>query len=229
MDQTERFYKIELLIRQHGTMSFDGLCSALDISSATLKRDLRYLREKLGSSLVYSRAEKIYRLAKGSSRDPVWFSETDLQTLLGIHQLIGGLDRKSALAHHLAPITRSVEGMLGADGPEAQALLRRVKISPPPLARSSSPHFTALGYALVQRLRLKLAHTTASEGRTAKRSAVESEVSPQRLLQERSGWQLEAWCHQTNSLRRYALGSIQTVTTLTTKARHISLKELEAE
>jgi hypothetical protein len=31
------------------------------------------------------------------------------------------------------------------------------------------------------------------------------------------------------SLRRYALGSIQDVTTLTTKARHFSLKELDAE
>jgi predicted DNA-binding transcriptional regulator YafY len=229
MAPTERFYKIELLLRQHGTMSFEGLCSALDISSATLKRDLRHLREQLGSNLVYRRAEKLYRLDSGSKDDPEWFSETSIHTLLSIHQLIANLDAKSALARHLQPVARSVEGMLGADTAQAQALLRRVKMMPLALPRNSSPHFSALGSALVLRKRLKLTHLPAGERRAAKGNAVESEVSPQRLVQERSGWQLEAWCHQSNSLRSYALSSIHAVVTLATKARNLSAKELGAE
>ena len=40
MDRTERFYKIEALIRSRGCISFADLLEALEVSPATLKRDL---------------------------------------------------------------------------------------------------------------------------------------------------------------------------------------------
>ena len=40
MDRTERFYKIEKLLRQHKTVSFCAMQAALEVSRATLKRDL---------------------------------------------------------------------------------------------------------------------------------------------------------------------------------------------
>jgi hypothetical protein len=46
MDRTERFYKIEHLIRSQGCVSFAALLEALEVSPATLKRDLAYLRER---------------------------------------------------------------------------------------------------------------------------------------------------------------------------------------
>ena len=47
MGRTERFYKIEMLIRAQGCISFAALLAALEVSPATLKRDLAYLRERL--------------------------------------------------------------------------------------------------------------------------------------------------------------------------------------
>ncbi|HEV7912791.1 MAG TPA: HTH domain-containing protein, partial [Albitalea sp.] len=44
MDRTERFYKIELLLRSRGCVSFESLIDELSVSRATLKRDLQYLR-----------------------------------------------------------------------------------------------------------------------------------------------------------------------------------------
>ncbi|MES1162549.1 MAG: hypothetical protein ABUL50_05765 [Rhizobacter sp.] len=41
MDRTERFYKIELLLRGRGCVSFADLQDELDISPATLKRDFK--------------------------------------------------------------------------------------------------------------------------------------------------------------------------------------------
>ena len=40
MDRTERFYKIELLIRNRGSVPFADLMAELGVSRATLKRDL---------------------------------------------------------------------------------------------------------------------------------------------------------------------------------------------
>ena len=38
MDRTERFYKIEMLIRNRGCVSFSTLLAELEVSPATLKR-----------------------------------------------------------------------------------------------------------------------------------------------------------------------------------------------
>ena len=53
MDRTERFYKIELLLRNRGCVSFDALLDELGVSRATLKRDLQYLRDRLNAPIVY--------------------------------------------------------------------------------------------------------------------------------------------------------------------------------
>ena len=41
MDRTERFYKIKSLIRNRGMVTFDQMRSALEVSRATLNRDLQ--------------------------------------------------------------------------------------------------------------------------------------------------------------------------------------------
>ena len=51
MDRTERFYKIEMLIRNRGLVSFAALQAELELSRATLQRDLLYLREQMGKAV----------------------------------------------------------------------------------------------------------------------------------------------------------------------------------
>ena len=45
MDRTERFYKIDLLLHEQPGISFAALQDRLEVSRATLKRDLAYLKE----------------------------------------------------------------------------------------------------------------------------------------------------------------------------------------
>ena len=59
MDRTERFYKIELLLRSRGCVSFDALRDELAVSPATLKRDLQYLRDRLSAPIVYDRFDNL--------------------------------------------------------------------------------------------------------------------------------------------------------------------------
>src|SRR3954464_4351152 len=104
MDRTERFYKIELLIRSRAGVSFDELRKELEVSPATLKRDLQYLRDRMDAPIVYDRDDNVYRFADGgagAAGNPagathqlpgVWFSEKEIRALLTMHQLIAGLD-----------------------------------------------------------------------------------------------------------------------------------------
>ena len=56
MDRTERFYKIGQLLKDRKVVSFAALWNALDVSRATLKRELLYMQrarvEKDGSYVL---------------------------------------------------------------------------------------------------------------------------------------------------------------------------------
>lgn len=231
MDRTERFYKIELLLRNRGCVSFEALRDELGVSPATLKRDLQYLRDRLDAPITYERADNGYRLAPpGGSRAAqhelpgLWFSEAEIHALLTMHQLMAGLDDDGVLARHLAPMMDKLQGMLGSDANEARELMRRVKVIGTARRRVPSRHFELLGGALMQRKRVWLRYYKRSD-----RSESSREVSPQRLVNYRSTWYLDAWCHASDGLRRFALDAVREAKALDTRAKSVAVKELEAE
>ena len=232
MDRTERFYKIELLLRSRGCVSFAALQDELDVSPATLKRDLQYLRDRLNAPIVYDAFGNGYRFAPtttanaGSARHELpglWFSENEIHALLTMHQLLASLDDDGVLARHLQPLMEKLQGMLGTDDTAARELMRRVKVIGTARRRVPSRHFELLGGALMQRRRLQLRYFKRSD-----RSTSEREVSPQRLIHYRNTWYLDAWCHASDGLRRFALDAIRDAALLETKAKPVALRELEA-
>src|SRR5437763_2296490 len=227
MDRTERFYKIELLLRSRGCVAFDTLRDELDVSPATLKRDLQYLRDRLAAPIVYDRFDNGYRFeasAKARRELPgVWSSEQEIHALLTMHQLLAGLDDDGVLSRHLQPMMDKLQGMLGGDEDEARELMRRVKVISTARRRVPSRHFELLGSALVQRQRVWLRYFKRSDRRVSER-----EVSPQRLVNYRNTWYLDAWCHASDGLRRFALDAVQEAKLLGTRAKPVALKELEA-
>lgn len=232
MDRTERFYKIELLLRNRSCVSFDTLLDELGVSRATLKRDLQYLRDRLAAPIVYDRDANGYRFEvdangtadKRQQLPGLWFNETEIHALLTMHQLLAGLDEAGVLARHLAPMMDRLQGMLGTDDQEARTLMRRVKVISTARRRSPSRHFELLGSALVARRRVWLRYFKRSD-----RSTSEREVSPQRLVNHRNTWYLDAWCHASDGLRRFALDAVQDARALDTRARAVAVKELETE
>ncbi|MBT9528400.1 MAG: WYL domain-containing protein, partial [Rhizobacter sp.] len=231
MDRTERFYKIELLLRSRGCVSFEALQGELAVSPATLKRDLQYLRDRLSAPIVYDRFDNGYRFeqsvdaqAQRHELPGLWFSEKEITALLTMHQLMAGLDDDGVLSRHLQPMMDKLQGMLGADESEARELMRRVKVISTARRRTPSRHFELLGSALVQRKRVWLRYFKRSD-----RSTSEREVSPQRLVNYRNTWYLDAWCHASEGLRRFALDAIQEAKAQDSKARNVAVKDLEAE
>lgn len=233
MDRTERFYKIELLLKRNGCTSFAALQQELGISPATLKRDLQYLRDRLSAPIVYDPVDNGYLFAApvagetGGARHELpglWFSENEIHAMLTMHQLLAGLDDDGVLARHLQPLMDRLQGMLGTDESAARELMRRVKVIGTARRRVPSRHFELLGGALLQRRRLRLRYFKRSD-----RSSSEREVSPQRLVNYRSTWYLDAWCHGSDGLRRFALDAVQSAEVLDVRAKNVPLRELEAE
>jgi predicted DNA-binding transcriptional regulator YafY len=233
LDRTERFYKIELLIRTRGCVSFADLTAELGVSRATLKRDLEYLRGRMDAPIVYDRFDNGYKL-NANPRDArqvkhelpgVWFSEREIHALLTMHQLVQGLDEGGVLARHLQPLLDKLHGMLGASDVEAQALMQRVKIMSPARRPVTPRHFELIGSALTRRQRVQMSYYVRS-----RRQHTQRIVSPQRLVHYRNTWYLDAWCHDSDALRRFALDAIGEATLLEQpRAKDVALKTIEAE
>ena len=63
VDRTERFYKIDQLLqaRRPGVVPISVFLEELDVSLATFKRDLEYMRERLYAPIVWDRDQNGYR------------------------------------------------------------------------------------------------------------------------------------------------------------------------
>jgi predicted DNA-binding transcriptional regulator YafY len=251
MDRTERFYRIELLIRDRRQVSFADLQGELEVSRATLKRDLEYLRSRMDVPIVYDREGNGYRFeaapeaarrgpgsAAANSRQGrngttaragrqlpgVWFSEREIHALLTMHQLIAGLDGAGILARHLAPLRDKLQTMLGAGDAEVRELMRRVRIAQPTHRAVGLQCFERVGAALLGRKRLALRYYTRS-----KRTESDRVVSPQRLVHYRNTWYLDAWCHVQDGLRRFALDAVRGAELVEQRAKDVAMKTVEAE
>ncbi len=55
MSQTERFYKIDQMISDARLVTFQQMLEALEISRATLRRDLEYMRSRMNAPIVFDR------------------------------------------------------------------------------------------------------------------------------------------------------------------------------
>ena len=248
MTKTARIYKIEMLIRHRGPVSFADMLAALEVSPATLKRDLEYLRDQLGAPIEYDRDSKGYRFANNTSGgggpgaatagagNPLrsgqrhelpglWFSERELYSLLMAHQLLAGLDADGLLSRHLQPLLGRIHELLGPGGEtDAKALMKRVKIIGA-LRRPVAPEcFERMGEALMRRRRLQMRYLTRSRGEVGER-----QVSPQRLVHYKNTWYLDAWCHSRERLLRFALDAVQDAQVLETRAKDVTMRQVAAD
>jgi predicted DNA-binding transcriptional regulator YafY len=239
MTKTARLYKIEQLIRHRGSVSFAQMLAALEVSPATLKRDLEYLRDQLGAPIAYDRDSNGYRFATAASPAAgaagwrgekhelpgLWFSERELYSLLMAHQLLAGLDADGTLSRHLQPLLERIHELLGpGSDSDAQALMKRVKIVSA-LRRPVPPDcFERMGEALLRRRRLHMRYLTRARGEVGER-----EVSPQRLVHYRNTWYLDAWCHSRERLLRFALDAVQAAQVLPARAKDVALRQVQAE
>ena len=226
MSKTARVYKIELLIRNRGCVSFRELLEELEVSPATLKRDLEYLRDQLGAPIEYDRDGNGYRLGAGYRGERhelpgLWFSERELHSLLTAHQLLSELDTGGVISRHLQPLLARIHQMLGTDEADAKLLLKRVKIISPAKRPVASRFFELVGEALQRRRRIRLLYLTRGRGEKGLR-----EVSPQRLVHYRNTWYLDAWCHKVEGLRRFALDAFEDAELLDARARDVPVRQV---
>lgn len=230
MNQTERFYKIDQLLTDRGVVSFQDLQTALEVSRATLYRDLEYMRSRLNAPIVHDPMMGGYRFEQDQPRiggqyelPGLWFTPREIHALLTMQHLLANLDPGGILTPHVQPLMARLNALLGSADNPAEEIRRRVLVVGIGQREMQLAHFEQVGSALLRRKRLFLGYL--SKG---KNEYTEREVSPQRLVHYRENWYLDAWCHLRKELRNFAVDSIQRVETLEKPAREVSKRSVDA-
>ncbi len=228
MNQTERFYKIEQMLHDRNAVTFRQLLERLEVSRATLKRDLQYLRDRLNVPIVYDRAAGGYRFeAPGPSsakhRLPgLWFNASEIHALLMMQSLLEEV-QPGLLGPHIAPLQTRLKSLLGSQDDAPEEVARRIRILHAAKRRADLKYFDLIASTLLKRRRLLIRHYNRGSGQETER-----EVSPQRLIYYRDNWYLDAWCHLRQEVRSFAVDAIRRAEMLDRKARDIAKREMDA-
>ncbi|KAF0102014.1 MAG: Helix-turn-helix type 11 domain-containing protein [bacterium] len=229
MDRTERFHIIDSMLAGPGLVTFQRMLERLEVSRATLKRDLEYLRNRLNAPIVWDRDTGGYRYEKqervgGQFELPgLWFSAEEIHALLTMQHLLANLDAGGLLGAHIQPLMARITGLLGSGRHPAEEVRKRIRLIPLAARQVSLEHFAALGSALLRRKRLYIRYYAKSGDATSER-----EVSPQRLVHYRENWYLDAWCHLREGLRSFAVDGVRRAEILESHARDVPEKTLDA-
>ena len=226
MTKSERFGIIERMLLSRRSVSFAELQQRLEVSRATLHRDIKDLRERMHVPIICDRDTGTYRIDSSVERyelPGVWFSAGEIHALLSMQQLLAGFDAGGLLAEHVGPLRQRLLGMLESATDSADDIARRIRILSAAARHYAPQHFQHIAAALMERRRLSIEYVARSNGDTSQR-----EISPQRLTHYRDNWYLDAWCHLRDELRSFAVDAIKTVKTIDAVAQEIPEAELDA-
>jgi predicted DNA-binding transcriptional regulator YafY len=230
VDRTERFYKIDQLLqsRRPGVVPISTFLDELDISLATFKRDLEYMRDRLYAPIVWDREQNGYRF-EAKEEDAghpyqlpgLWFNPAEAQALLTMEHLIEGLE-PSLLGPHLEPLKVRLRALLSAGDHSAEQVRKRIRVIPFGARKHEPKHFSLIASAVLGRNRLKISYYNRTRNEETAR-----EVSPQRLVYYRANWYLDAWCHLRNDVRSFGLDAIRTAEMVAGKVKDVPDAELD--
>lgn len=223
MDRTERFYRIDALLRERGFVSIEAFLEELEVSRATFKRDLEYLRDRLHAPIAWDRTERGYRFVEPAPAAPryalpgLWLNEGEIRALLALRELLEKV-HPGLLGPHVEPLIDRARALLGGnDGEGTSEVTRRIRILHAPRREVRAAEFGTICEALLSRRRVRVVHYSRPRDETLERT-----LSPQRLVHYRENWYLDAWCHLRNGLRSFALDCVRHAAVVEEPAREIA-------
>ncbi|MFN3730442.1 MAG: helix-turn-helix transcriptional regulator [Fimbriimonadaceae bacterium] len=227
MDRTERFYRIDALLQGNRAVSLERMLDVLQVSRATFKRDLEYLRDRLGSPIVWDRELRGYRYERPPGETTqalpgLWFNAQEAHALLMMQAMLSNL-QPTLLKAQIEPLKARLRALIETGQHPAEDVERRFRLLTTGQRVVADGHFEVVATALLSRRQLALRYYVRARDERSERL-----VSPQVLVHYRGNWYLVAWCHLRRDLRSFALDSIEEAHLVQTKAREVPASQVDA-
>jgi predicted DNA-binding transcriptional regulator YafY len=209
VSQTDRIYHIHHTLAHRRTpIPLRQLADQLEVSEATVKRDVEKLRD-MGAPIPPGNLVGGYHYDDDSPAfelPGLWFNQSELYALLATEQLLEAV-QPGLLHPQLDRLKGRVRQLLGASGFEAATVSRRIRLQPMGARPTDPDTFGTVTGAVLGNRRLDLAyHSRHRDEGTSRR------VRPYRLVHYRDNWYLLAWCERAEGHRLFSLDRIQSAT-----------------
>jgi predicted DNA-binding transcriptional regulator YafY len=229
MSQTERVLQIQQMLQSRRVIPREEFLAKFEISLATFKRDLEFIRSRFQADIKWSRerggyyCDELYS-GKGQGKMPgPMYGANEIHALLLVQDLLVQL-QPSLLEMDLSPLRLRLESLLGTKHFDSEQIRRRIRILHTASRPVESKCFQSVSAATLSRRRLKLKYRSRYRGDDEETIR---EVSPQRLVYYRANWYLDAWCHLREGLRSFALEMIRNAGMTDTPAIEIPDEDLD--
>lgn len=227
MNRTARLYRIKKLLQEYRVVPRHRFLDELEISLATFKRDLAYLRDRLNAPIEYDADGGGYRFGAAPygprhELPGIWFNPDEIHALLTMQQLLQEL-QPGLLTPHVRPLLDRLRRLLDSSDASATEVQKRIRILRVNARHVRPKAFGPISTAVLGRHRLKIRYFHRG------RNAVETRtLSPQRLIYYRDNWYLDAWCHLREGIRSFSLDAIEDAELLDETALDVPDAELDA-
>lgn len=209
MSQLERIYKFDRMLRRKDPPAKREILRHFEISPAQFKRDLDFMRDRLGAPITFDAATGGYRYSSGDFNLPgLWFSESEVYSMLLMNALLDQL-QPGVVREQLAPFEAKLRALLGSSRRGADSILERMQVTAAPQRPVDPEHFQAICDGTLRRRKLRMRYYARSRDEQSDRI-----VSPQRVIYYRGNWYLDAYCHEKEGGRRFAVDAVREVVVL---------------
>ena len=212
MQNPSRAARILKMLAHGNAVTKADFMDRLEISQATLKRDLQFLRDEQNAPIQWSAQHRGYVLTQGNGKfgareliPGTWFDRSELLSLIAIQQILDQIEPR-LLQDVLHPLRKRTASMLNGSGVEGESLhqaLARIKLLPMQRRAVDDALFQRIVSALVTRKQIAV----ESNNRQS-REHIQRTLSPQRIVCYRDNWYLDAWCHLREALRTFSLDTL---------------------
>ena len=228
MDRYERTLTLHRLLKSaHYPVPLARLMEELECSRATVYRDIDFLRDALGAPIesMGSKQNAAWRYEQREGErfelPGLWLTSDELAALLALNELIGR-SGPGVLAGSLAPFKSRIEHLLSDHGSGKALPIERIRVIPWGARKLDQQAFRVVAGAVLERKQLRFRYRARTTGSDSRRT-----VSPQRLTHYRDNWYLDAWDHDREALRSFAVDRIAEAQTMDAPARDVGKEELD--
>ena len=227
MDRYERINALHRLLKSaRYPVTVARLQEELGCSRATVYRDLAFLRDALMAP-VEGDGEAGFRYQSDENErfelPGLWLSSEELHALLASQHLLartGG----GVLSSVLAPLQQRIESLLATQAGASSWPVERVRVIPHRGRKLDEASFRTVASGVLERKQLSFEYRARSTDEATRRT-----VSPQRITHYRDNWYLDAWDHNREAVRSFAVDRIHKARVVDEAARDIPDSELDEQ
>ncbi len=224
MNRAERIYRLHAALKLPRPVSMQALFEKLEVSHATIKRDLAYMRDFMGAPIDYDRSANGYRYkpdADDFELPGLWFNETELFALLATEQLLESV-QPGFLTPWIGPLKSRIRKLLEHSGHHSKIVTTRIRLQPVAQRTVRQELFGQAASAVLAEQALEIKYRGRQRAKITQRR-----IHPYRLLHYRDNWYLIAWCEQADDYRTFSLDRIQQAALTEHKFRQADEKHLQ--